>query len=65
MKFNTIEEAILAIKNGEMVVVVDDDDEDNVGEVVMAAEKMNEVSVDFLLNHARGYISVVAEKKSF
>ena len=65
MKFNTIEEAILSIKNGEMVVVVDDDDEDNVGEVIMAAEKMNEKSIDFLLNHARGYISVVAEKNRF
>ncbi|MBU1142181.1 MAG: GTP cyclohydrolase II [Firmicutes bacterium] len=65
MKFNTIEEAILAIKNGEMVVVVDDDYEDNVGEVIMAAEKMNQTSVDFLLNHARGYISAIAEKNRF
>ena len=65
MKFNTIEEAILAIKNGEMVVVVDDDDEDNVGEVIMAAEKMNQKSIDFLLNHARGYISAIAEKNRF
>jgi len=65
MKFNTIEEAIHAIKNGEMVVVVDDDDEDNVGEVIMAAEKIDLKSVDFLLNHARGYISVVADKNRF
>jgi 3,4-dihydroxy 2-butanone 4-phosphate synthase / GTP cyclohydrolase II len=65
MKFNTIEEAILAIKNGEMVVVVDDDDEDNVGEVIMAAEKIDQKSLNFLINHARGYISVVAEKSRF
>ncbi len=65
MKFNTIEDAILAIKIGEMVVVVDDDDEDNVGEVIMAAENVNMESIDFLINHARGYISVVAEKNRF
>ncbi|MDO9628934.1 MAG: GTP cyclohydrolase II [Acholeplasmataceae bacterium] len=65
MKFNTIEEALLDIKNGNMVVVVDDEEEDNVGEVVMAAEKVNKSAIDFLLDHVSGYISVVADKNRF
>ncbi|MEM7001306.1 MAG: 3,4-dihydroxy-2-butanone-4-phosphate synthase, partial [Pseudomonadota bacterium] len=35
MQFDTIDAAIEAIKNGEMIVVVDDDDRENEGDLIM------------------------------
>lgn len=37
-KYNTIEEAIAAIKAGKMVLVTDDEDRENEGDLIMAAE---------------------------
>ena len=36
--FNTIEEAIAAIKAGKMVLVTDDEDRENEGDLIMAAQ---------------------------
>ena len=36
----SVEEAISAIANGEMVVVVDDEDRENEGDLIVAAEKL-------------------------
>ena len=36
--FSTIEDAILAIKAGEMIVVVDDENRENEGDLLMAAD---------------------------
>ena len=36
-KYNTIEEAIEAIKAGKMVLVTDDEDRENEGDLIMAA----------------------------
>jgi len=56
MPFNTIDEAIEAIKNGEMVIVVDDEDRENEGDLVMAAEKATPESVNFMATYGRGLI---------
>ena len=37
-KFNTVEEAIDAIKQGKMVLVTDDEDRENEGDLIMAAQ---------------------------
>ena len=37
-KYNTIDEAIAAIKAGQMVLVTDDEDRENEGDLIMAAE---------------------------
>ena len=37
--FNTIDEAIEAVRAGEVVVIVDDEDRENEGDFVCAAEK--------------------------
>jgi len=63
MKFNTIEEAILEIKNGKMVIVVDDEDPANVGDLIMAASKVTEGSIQFMTENAGGVISLAAEKE--
>ena len=39
MKFNTIEEAIIDIKDGKIVIVIDDENRENEGDFVAAAEK--------------------------
>ena len=38
--FNTVEEAIEAIHNGDMVIIADDEDRENEGDLVCAAEKL-------------------------
>ena len=40
MKFNTIPEAIEAVRDGKLVVVVDDPGRENEGDLIMAAEKV-------------------------
>lgn len=53
---NTIEEAIEAIKNGEIIIVVDDEDRENEGDFVIAAEKVNAQVINFMATHGRGLI---------
>lgn len=56
MKLNTIEEAIKDIKKGKMVIVIDDEDRENEGDLVMAAEKVDASSINFMAKHGRGLI---------
>ena len=57
-KFNTVEEAIAAIKAGKMVLVTDDEDRENEGDLIMAAELCTPEAVNFMAKYARGLISV-------
>ncbi len=45
---NTIEEAIEAIKNGEIIIVVDDEDRENEGDFICAADKVTPEIVNFM-----------------
>ncbi len=54
--FNTIEEALLALQAGEMIVVVDDEDRENEGDLLMAAEKATSQTINFMATHGRGLI---------
>ncbi len=56
MDLNTIEEAIDAIKNGEIIIVVDDEDRENEGDFLIAAEKVNPQIINFMATHGRGLI---------
>jgi 3,4-dihydroxy 2-butanone 4-phosphate synthase/GTP cyclohydrolase II len=49
--FNTIEEALTAIRQGEMIMVVDDDDRENEGDLIMAASKATPEAVAFMIRH--------------
>ncbi len=55
-KFNSIEEALTGIRNGEMIVVVDDDDRENEGDLIMAASKATSESVAFMIRHTSGIL---------
>ena len=54
--FATIEEAIDAIRAGQMVVVVDDEDRENEGDLTIAAEKITPDVINFMATHGRGLI---------
>ena len=56
MELNTIEEAIEAIKRGEIIIVVDDEDRENEGDFLVAAEKTNAQVINFMATHGRGLI---------
>ena len=51
-----IEDAIEAIKNGEVIIVVDDEDRENEGDFVCAAETVTPEIINFMATHGRGLI---------
>lgn len=53
---NTIEEAIEAIKNGQVIIVVDDEDRENEGDFLTAARNASPEVVNFMATHGRGLI---------
>ena len=55
---HSIEEAIAAIKRGEMIIVVDDEDRENEGDFVMAAHFATPEAVDLMAKEGRGLICV-------
>ena len=57
-KFSTIEEAVLDIKNGWMVVVCDVESRENEGELIMAASKVKPADINFMVREAGGLICV-------
>jgi|UniRef100_UPI0040478C92 3,4-dihydroxy 2-butanone 4-phosphate synthase / GTP cyclohydrolase II len=56
IELNTIEEAIEAIKNGEVIIVVDDEDRENEGDFICAGEKVTPEIINFMATHGRGLI---------
>jgi 3,4-dihydroxy 2-butanone 4-phosphate synthase/GTP cyclohydrolase II len=54
--FARIEDAIAAIRRGEIVIVVDDPDRENEGDFVMAAERVTPEAVNFMITHGRGLL---------
>jgi len=55
-QLDPIEDAIEAIKNGEVIIVVDDEDRENEGDFVCAAEKVTPEIINFMATHGRGLI---------
>ena len=51
-----IEDAIVDIKNGKMVIVVDDEDRENEGDFVTAAQNVTPEVINFMSTHGRGLI---------
>src|SRR5438067_2689032 len=54
--FATIEEAILEIQEGRMVIIVDDEDRENEGDLMIAAEKVTPDAINFMATNGRGLI---------
>ena len=55
-RLDSVEEAIKAIANGEMVVVVDDDDRENEGDLIGAAAKITAEQMAFMVRHTSGIV---------
>jgi 3,4-dihydroxy 2-butanone 4-phosphate synthase/GTP cyclohydrolase II len=58
MKLDRVEDAIDAIRRGQMVIVADDEDRENEGDLVMAAAPITPDHVNFMTKHGRGLICV-------
>ena len=56
IKLNTIDEAVEQLRRGEFVIVVDDEDRENEGDFIIAAEKITEEKVNFMLREGRGVL---------
>ena len=54
--FNTIEEALTALRSGRLVIVVDDEDRENEGDFIGAAEAMTPEQVNFMTKEGRGLL---------
>jgi len=54
--FARIEDAIAAIRAGQMVIVVDDEDRENEGDLTIAAEKITPEAINFMAQYGRGLI---------
>lgn len=56
IKLDTIQEAIEAIRNGEVIIVVDDQNRENEGDFIAAAEKVTPEMINFMATNGRGLI---------
>ena len=56
IKLDTIEEAIAAIKRGEVILVVDDEDRENEGDMICASDLVTPEIINFMTKEARGLI---------
>ena len=55
-KVDSIQEALKDFKEGKFVIVVDDEDRENEGDLIIAAEKITDEKVNFMLKNARGVL---------
>ena len=55
-QYSTIDAAVTAIRNGNIVIVMDDEDRENEGDFVCAAETVTDAQVNFMLIHGRGQV---------
>ena len=54
--FDKIEDALLDLRKGKMIIVVDDEDRENEGDFVMAAEMCTPDAINFMAKYGRGLI---------
>ena len=53
---SSIEEIIEDLKEGKMVIMVDDENRENEGDLIIAAEKVDDKAINFMATHGRGLI---------
>jgi 3,4-dihydroxy 2-butanone 4-phosphate synthase/GTP cyclohydrolase II len=54
--FNSIEEALESLRNGEIIIVTDDENRENEGDFICAAEFATTENVNFMAKYGRGLI---------
>jgi 3,4-dihydroxy 2-butanone 4-phosphate synthase/GTP cyclohydrolase II len=63
MPFATVEQAVEAIRRGDMLIVVDDEDRENEGDLTMAAARVTPEAINFMIRHGRGLVCIPCEAK--
>ncbi len=58
MPLQSIQQAIQALQQGEIIIVVDDEDRENEGDFICCAETITPAQVDFMLRTGRGTLCV-------
>lgn len=59
----SVEEAIDAFRNGEILLIIDDEERENEGDLVMAAEKITPEAVNFMTKYGRGLLCIGITKE--
>lgn len=54
--YNTIDEALEALRQGQIILVTDDDDRENEGDFICAAEFATTDNINFMATHGKGLI---------
>ena len=62
-RYNTVEEACEALRNGEIILVTDDEDRENEGDMICAAQFATTENVNFMAAHAKGLICMPMSAK--
>ena len=58
MPLNRVEDALMAIARGELVVVVDDEDRENEGDLILAAQFATTETIAFMVRYTSGMLCV-------
>ncbi len=61
--FDPVEDVIAAIRAGEIVVIADDENRENEGDLVMAADRATDKSINFMARFGRGLICVAMTRE--
>ncbi|MBK9214443.1 MAG: 3,4-dihydroxy-2-butanone-4-phosphate synthase [Chloracidobacterium sp.] len=56
MPFSPIDDAVMDVREGRMIIIVDDQDRENEGDLMCAAEKVTPEIINFMAVHGRGLI---------
>jgi 3,4-dihydroxy 2-butanone 4-phosphate synthase / GTP cyclohydrolase II len=54
--FASIDEAVTAVREGQMIIVCDDEDRENEGDLTIAAERVTPAAINFMAKYGRGQI---------
>ena len=61
--FDDVEDVLADFRRGRMVVITDDENRENEGDLVMAAEKVTDKTINFMAKYGRGLICVAMSRE--
>ena len=62
-EFSTVEEALEALKQGEIIIMTDDEDRENEGDFICAAQFATPENINFMAIHGKGLICMPMSKE--
>ncbi len=61
--FSPIEDIVSDIRDGKMVIMVDDENRENEGDLLMAADRVRPVDINYMATHGRGLICLTLTRE--